>query len=157
MGTEIERKFLIKNDTWRNSATAGVKYIQGYFTTNERCSIRVRIEGDEAAINIKSATIDITRSEYNYPLPVKDAREMLDNLCEKPLIEKTRYHLEYDGHVWDIDEFSGENQGLVIAEIELEKTDEKFTRPGWLGKEVSDDPRYYNVCLINNPYKNWTV
>lgn len=156
MGIEIERKFLVKNNTWRNYASTGIKYIQGYFTTNAHCSIRIRLEGDLAAINIKSATIDITRSEYNYPVPVNDAREMLENLCEKPLIEKIRYHLEYDGWYWDIDEFSGENQGLVVAEIELDNINDTFPRPGWLGQEVSHDPRYYNVCLVRNPYTKWS-
>lgn len=155
MGTEIERKFLVKNNNWRKHASTGVKYIQGYFTTNKHCSIRVRIEGDVAAINIKSATIDITRMEFNYPVPIDDAYEMLDKLCEKPLIEKTRYHLKYDGHDWDIDEFSGENKGLIVAEIELGNVDDRFSTPDWLGQEVSDDPRYYNVCLIKNPYQSW--
>ena len=155
MGIEIERKFLVKNNNWRKQVSPGVKYIQGYFTSNEHCSIRIRLEGNQAAINIKSATIDITRLEYNYPVPVVDAREMLENLCEKPLIEKTRYHLRHDGRDWDIDEFSGENQGLVVAEIELDNIEETFSRPDWLGKEVSDDPRYYNVCLVRHPYSKW--
>jgi adenylate cyclase len=155
MGIEIERKFLVKNNNWRNQVLPGVKFLQGYFATNKHCSIRIRIEGDQAAINIKSATIDITRSEYNYPVPVSDAREMLQNLCEKPLIEKTRYHLNHDGYDWEIDEFSGENQGLIVAEIELDNIKTTFPKPDWLGKEVSDDPRYYNVCLVSHPYKNW--
>ena len=155
MAIEIERKFLVKNDNWRKSADTGTRYIQGYFQTDESCSIRIRIEGDQAALNIKSGTIDITRSEYNYPVPLDDAREMLETLCEHPLIIKTRYHIIHAGQQWDLDVFEGENEGLVIAEIELDSEDSPFTRPDWAGKEVSDDPRYYNVCLVKNPFKNW--
>jgi adenylate cyclase len=155
MAIEIERKFLVKNNGWRKDASAGIKLIQGYFSTSKHCSIRVRIEGDQAAINIKTATINIKRSEYNYPVPVSDAREMLQNLCGKPLIEKIRYHINYEGYDWEIDEFSGVNQGLIVAEIELDNIKTIFPRPDWLDKEVSGDPRYYNVCLVTCPYREW--
>ena len=155
MATEIERKFLVVNDGWREHITDSLHYIQGYFTTNPSCSIRIRVAGAEAHLNIKSATLGITRAEYDYPLPIQDAREMLDHLCEKPLIEKTRYHVRHDDTLWEIDVFSGDNAGLVVAEIELKSAHETFMRPDWTGKEVSDDPRYYNVCLVRHPYKDW--
>lgn len=155
MPTEIERKFLVLNDTWQKFASKGVKYLQGYFATHPRCSIRIRIEGDRAALNIKSATLGITRSEYNYPIPVDDAREILDTLCEKPLISKTRYHVRQNDQLWEIDVFEDDNEGLVVAELELTSTSSQFVKPDWVGEEVSDDPKYYNVCLVQNPYKNW--
>lgn len=155
MGMEIERKFLVINDHWRAAADAGMECIQGYFTTNNQCSIRVRLSGDQANLNIKSATLGITRAEYDYPISAGDAREMLDHLCTKPLIEKTRYHVRHGRHLWEVDVFSGANAGLVVAEIELAHRDEQFIRPDWVGAEVSDDPRYYNVCLVRHPYSNW--
>lgn len=155
MGVEIERKFLVLNDHWRAAADAGIDVIQGYFTTNSQCSIRVRLSGDKANLNIKSATLGITRAEFDYPIPVADAREMLVHLCTKPLIEKKRYHVRHGRCLWEIDVFSGANAGLVVAEIELAHSNAQFTRPDWVGAEVSDDPRYYNVCLVQNPYSNW--
>ena len=155
MGTEIERKFLVVNDLWRKEASAGTHYLQGYFTTNDTCSIRVRIAGDSADLNIKSATLGIFRAEYNYPIPVKDAKEMIQNLCIHPLIEKIRYFVPHNKNIWEVDVFSGENDGLVVAEIELDSVEQSFTKPDWVGKEVSDDPRYYNVCLVEHPYKDW--
>jgi len=155
MATEIERKFLVINDHWRKDVTKSIHYIQGYFTTNASCSIRVRVSGEEASLNIKSATLGITRTEYDYPLPFDDAKEMLYHLCNKPLLEKTRYYLQHHYHVWEIDVFSGDNEGLVVAEVELKSAEEPFTLPDWAGAEVSDDPRYYNVCLVDHPYKNW--
>ena len=155
MATEIERKFLLASDDWRNNIQYSKHYIQGYFSTNDACSIRIRVCDEQASLNIKSATLGIRRSEYDYPIPIDDAMEMLQNLCKKPLLEKTRYFINHDNHTWEIDEFSGDNEGLVVAEIELDATDEELTLPDWAGKEVSDDPRYYNTCLATNPYKNW--
>jgi adenylate cyclase len=155
MVMEIERKFLVINDHWRAAADAGMDVIQGYFTTDQQCSIRVRLSGDKANLNIKSATLGITRSEYDYPIPATEAKEMLDHLCIKPLIGKKRYHVRHGRHLWEVDVFSGANAGLVVAEIELAHIDEQFTRPDWVGAEVSDDPRYYNVCLVQHPYSNW--
>lgn len=155
MAKEIERKFLVINDDWRKDVTKSIHYIQGYFSTNKSCSIRVRVSGQAASLNIKSATLGITRTEYEYPIPVHDAKEMLENLCNKPLLEKTRHHVQHHNHLWEIDIFSGDNEGLVVAEIELKSADERFSMPDWAGAEVSDDPRYYNVCLISHPYKNW--
>ena len=155
MAIEIEKKFLVCNDNWLKFATKSIAYVQGYFSTNEACSIRIRISEDKASLNIKSATLGITRSEYDYPVPVEDAQEMLRTLCNKPLIEKTRYTVPVDHHLWEIDVFSGENKGLVVAEIELESVDDSITLPDWIGEEVSHDPRYYNVCLVEHPYKDW--
>lgn len=155
MGTEIERKFLIANDHWREHASGGKRYIQGYLGGNDACSVRIRLEGDQANLNIKSRTLGIQRSEYEFAIPHQEAETILHSLCNKPLIEKTRHHVTHDEHVWEIDVFSGENEGLVVAEIELTSVDEIFTIPDWVGDEVSGDQRYYNVCLVSNPYKNW--
>jgi adenylate cyclase len=155
MAKEIERKFLVVNDNWQKDVTKSIHYTQGYFTTNASCSIRIRVAGDSASLNIKSATLGITRTEYDYALPLDDAKEMLHHLCNKPLLEKTRYYVQHHDHLWEIDVFSGENEGLIVAEIELKSADEQFSLPDWAGKEVSDDPRYYNVCLVNHPYKDW--
>lgn len=155
MAIEIERKFLLRNDSWRDFADDGQWMRQGYLLGSAKASVRVRVAGNSANINIKSATLDVTRQEYEYPIPVTEANEMLDTLAEGPLIEKTRYHVTHGEHVWEIDVFSGDNAGLVVAEIELEDSQEAFERPPWLGDEVSDDPRYYNVCLVKHPYKDW--
>ena len=155
MATEIERKFLILNDNWRKEADDGVHMIQGYMGSNEKSSIRIRVNGERANLNIKSKTIGIQRSEYDYDIPLDEAKEMLDALCDTPLIEKTRYHVMHDGHKWEIDVFAGDNEGLVVAELELSSPDEEFSMPDWAGKDVSEDPRYYNICLVTNPYKNW--
>ncbi len=155
MATEIERKFLVKSDGWRDSATQGVRFHQGYLIGSDQASVRVRIEGDCANINIKSATIGICRSEYEYPIPLNEAKEMLEQLCAKPQIVKTRYIINDNNHKWEVDEFEGDNHGLIIAEIELAHKDEAFNSPSWLGDEVSDDPRYYNHCLAKHPYKDW--
>jgi len=155
MATEIERKFLVKNMSWQEFSDKGTRYSQGYLVGSKFASVRVRIQGDKAFINIKSATIDITRQEFEYEIPLDEAKEMLETLCEKPLIEKTRYLLKNENHLWEIDVFSGDNDGLIVAEIELSDKDEVFAKPGWLGEEVSDDQRYYNVCLVTHPFKNW--
>lgn len=156
MPVEIERKFLLKDDSWRIHADTGIQYIQGYLVGSEHASVRVRIEGKRAFLNVKSATIDITRQEFEYAIPLDEAEEMLDTLCEKPLISKTRYHLNNDNHTWEIDVFQGDNQGLIVAEIELKDKDESFLKPRWLGEEVSADKRYYNVCLVKHPFKDWS-
>lgn len=155
MATEIERKFLIRDAAWRQQADGGMRMRQGYMHGGERASVRVRVQGDQAFLNIKSATLGVRRREYDYPIPLRDAEEILDNLCAAPLIEKTRYHVEYAGHTWEVDVFEGDNGGLVVAEIELDSEDEVFEKPAWLGEEVSHDPRYYNVCLVRHPYKEW--
>jgi adenylate cyclase len=155
MATEIERKFLLRDDAWRAHADGGTRMRQGYLLGSEKASVRVRVSGDRAHLNIKSATLGVQRREYEYEIPLADAGEILDTLCEGPLIEKTRYHVRHENHTWEIDVFAGDNQGLVVAEIELGAVDEHFARPSWLGEEVSHDPRYYNVCLVKHPYKDW--
>lgn len=155
MATEIERKFLLLNDSWRRDADAGISMRQGYLVGAKRASVRVRVSGERAHLNIKSATLGVERQEYEYGIPLADAEELLDTLCERPLIEKTRYHVRHGKHTWEIDVFSGDNASLVVAEIELDSADENFARPDWLGEEVSHDKRYYNVCLVTHPYKDW--
>jgi len=155
LAIEIERKFTIKNDSWRQQIDKSQRYVQGYLAGNERTSVRVRIAGEQANINIKSATLGIFRQEYEYPLPLEDAETMLTDLCEKPVIDKVRHFVTYAGKVWEIDEFSGENKGLIVAEIELNDIEEQFELPDWADKDVSDDKRYYNVSLVKHPYKDW--
>ncbi len=155
MAIEIERKFLLKNDSWRNVCSDGKKYVQGYIHGAKLASVRVRLEGDDAFINIKSLTLGIVRSEYEYPIPKSDAIELLDNLCLKPLIVKTRYIVVHENHQWEIDEFEEENTGLIVAEIELSSEHENFNCPDFISEEVSDDARYYNVNLVEHPYKLW--
>jgi adenylate cyclase len=155
VATEIERKFLVQDDSWRDLSTNSKRIIQGYLANTERGSIRIRVAGEDASLNIKSMTLGVTRSEYDYTIPADDARAMLETLCIQPLIEKTRYYVKHGGHTWEIDDFAGANAGLVVAELELQSHDEAFERPPWLGIEVSDDPRYYNVCLTEHPYSSW--
>lgn len=155
MAIEIERKFLVKNDEWRRHADQGIVFIQGYLIGGKHASVRVRIEGDHALLNIKSATLGMRRHEYEYTIPVIDAREMLQDLCAKPLIDKVRYHVRDGSELWEIDVFAGDNLGLVVAEIELQSEDQQFASPAWLGVEVTHDPRYYNVNLVQHPYKDW--
>lgn len=155
MATEIERKFLLRSDAWRENADEGTRFRQGYIIGAEKASVRIRIEGSLANINIKSATLGVRRQEYEYSIPLSEAEEMLDTLCEQPQIEKVRYHVPVGKHTWEVDVFSGDNEGLVVAEVELSDEDEVFERPDWLGDEVSDDTRYYNVCLVKHPYKDW--
>lgn len=155
MPTEIERKFLLANDDWRKNADAGIHIIQAYMGSNEKSSVRIRIHGDSANLNVKSKTLGIERSEYEYAIPYAEAEEMLEHLCYKPFIDKTRYLVMHEDHEWEIDVFRGENKGLVVAEIELSSTTEHFSLPDWAGKEVSDDPKYYNICLVTHPYKSW--
>ena len=155
MPIEIERKFLVRNKSWRDTADDGVRFRQGYLIGAKQASVRVRIEGEQANLNIKGATLGVRRQEFEYPIPLDEANELLDTLCEKPLIEKIRYTVRYGNHVWEIDLFEGDNAGLVVAEIELADEHEPFERPTWLGEEVSADPRYYNVSLVKHPYREW--
>lgn len=155
MAIEIEHKFLLANDDWRKYVSRSVKYRQGYLSSQPTSSIRVRISDNHAWLNIKSATIGTHRHEYEYEIPMTDANEILNNLCRKPLIEKTRYFVNDDGNVWEIDEFEGDNQGLIVAEIELNETGQSFSKPLWLGQEVTGDLRYYNNNLAIHPYSEW--
>ncbi|MDN5872272.1 MAG: CYTH domain-containing protein [Nitrococcus sp.] len=156
MATEIERKFLVIADDWRRDADAGTAYRQGYLLGHSRSSVRVRLAGERAWLNIKSATMTVSRREYDYPIPLEDAIEILAELCYQPLIEKVRYRVRLGEHVWEVDCFEGENAGLVVAEIELTDPEERFTIPSWAGHEVSHLLRYYNVNLVDHPYREWT-
>lgn len=157
MANEIERKFLIINDLWRKSAGHSVFYRQGYLSGAKNCSIRVRVGGEKAYLNIKSVTLGITRKEYEYAIPIVDANEMLDQFCEGSIIEKRRYLVEHADHTWEIDVFEGDNTGLIVAELELDSEDEAFELPNWAGAEVSHDARYYNVSLVKHPFKDWKI
>ena len=155
MAREIERKFLVVSDRWRKLAQ-GKAYCQGYIATAQKGqSVRVRIAGDQGYLTIKGPASGLTRAEFEYAIPLRDAREMLETLCDRPLIEKTRYRLPTGDVVWEIDEFAGENAGLVVAEIELTSEDQAFERPDWLGEEVSSQPEYYNASLVKRPYSQW--
>lgn len=154
MGIEIERKFLVNNDNWK-IGTQGELIRQGYLSLHPARNVRVRIEDDQAYMTIKGSQTGISRKEWEYSIPVEDAEDFLENLCEKPLIEKRRYRISYEGMLWEVDEFFGDNAGLVIAEIELESEDQQFKKPGWIGDEVTYDSHYYNANLIQYPYAMW--
>jgi CYTH domain-containing protein len=153
MATEIERKFLVTSDAWRDGQS-GVLLQQGYLSRDPDRTVRVRIAGEAAFLTIKGRSKGLTRSEFEYPLPLDEARELLA-LCLPPLIEKRRHEVLYGGHVWEIDEFSGDNAGLIVAELELPAEDTAFEAPPWLGREVSDDPRYFNSNLSQRPFTRW--
>ncbi len=155
MAIEIERKFLVKGDTWRSS-DQGKLYRQGYvLTQNQTTTVRVRIVGDRAYLTLKGKTQGFTREEFEYPIPLEDAQIMLENLCSRPLIEKIRYRINVANLVWEVDEFQGENQGLILAEVELISENQDFELPDWIGEEVTQDLRYYNVNLAKYPYQTW--
>jgi len=156
MPVEIEHKFLLKSDAWREAAYAVKRLRQGYLNNEKRCSVRVRSDGERGWLNVKSATIGAWRQEFEYEIPLADAEQMLDTLCLKPLIEKSRHHVDVGGHVWEIDVFEGDNAGLVVAEVELGQADEVFQMPDWAGEEVTHDVRYYNTSLSRHPFKDWT-
>ncbi len=154
MATEIERKFLVRDDSWKKGAT-GERCCQGYICPGSGVTVRVRVRGRLGFLTVKGGGSGISRQEYEYEIPLRDAREMLETLCVKPLIVKNRYLIRHEGFVWEVDEFLGENSGLVIAEIELEHPEQVFLLPDWIDREVSGDPRYYNASLVANPYLNW--
>jgi CYTH domain-containing protein len=152
MAKEIERKFLVKEGTWRNEK--GTEYRQGYLNSAKERIVRVRTIDDKGYLTIKGITVGASRTEFEYQIPRQDADQLLD-LCEKPLIEKIRYQVVEGDFVWEIDEFLEENKGLIVAEVELESEDQEFPKPDWVGKEVTGDPRYFNSNLIKNPYTMW--
>lgn len=154
MGIEIERKFLLSGDGWRGLGTSTLMR-QGYLAADPVRTVRVRIEGERAVLTVKGKSTGASRGEWEYPIPVPDAAELLDGLCEQPLVEKVRHRIEHAGHVWEVDEFQGQNAGLVVAEIELASEDEAFEKPDWIGQEVTGDKRYYNSSLIRHPYADW--
>lgn len=154
MAQEIERKFLVVGDEWKRGVT-GVAYRQGYLSTVKERTVRVRTVGDKGFLTIKGVTVGVSRSEFEYAIPTEDANALLNDLCERPLIEKTRYKIPHGGLTWEVDEFFGENQGLVVAEVELSDEHQQIDRPSWIGQEVSGDPRYFNSNLIKTPYTRW--
>ncbi len=155
MGIEVERKFLLKNDSWRDRVITESRMTQAYLANQGNASIRVRIAGAQAWLNIKRATIGIERAEFEYAIPLEDAQVMLERLVGGPPIDKTRYRVMHAGHLWEIDVFHGANQGLVVAELELGSAEESFALPDWVGEEVSQDARYYNVNLVAHPFRQW--
>jgi adenylate cyclase len=163
MGIEIERKFLVTGDGWRAQAREVTAMAQGYLNDLAvldsgamKASVRVRIAGDAAYLNLKSRELGHTRQEFDYPIPVEDARALMA-LCTGGTIDKRRHYVEHQGHVWEVDEFLGDNAGLVVAELELEHADETYARPDWLGREVTDAARYYNLALATRPYARWSA
>ena len=155
MAKEIERKFLVKGDAWRALAK-GSTYRQGYLNSAKERTVRIRTADGRAFLTIKGITVGATRSEYEYEIPFDDGKAMLDTLVEKPLIEKKRYKIPVGNVTWEIDEFLGENVGLIVAEVELKGADQTFDKPAWLGDEVTSDPRYFNANLIKNPFTCWS-
>ena len=163
MGIEIERKFLVTGDAWRAAAHEVLPMAQGYFNDlgamdrgEQKASVRVRIQGDAAFLNLKSRELGRTRQEFDYPIPVEDARALLA-LCVGGVIDKRRHLVRHGGHLWEVDEFLGDNAGLVVAEIELDNADEAFDMPDWAGREVTEEARYYNLALASHPYVRWSA
>lgn len=154
MGIEIERKFLVSGDGWRAQAGVQRRFSQGYLSRDPARTVRVRIAGEQAFLTIKGATTGATRAEFEYPLPLADARQLLA-MSDGPVVEKVRHLCEHQGMTWEVDEFLGANAGLVVAEIELQSEDQPFARPGWLGEEVTGDARYVNANLAINPFTRW--
>jgi adenylate cyclase len=152
MGIEIERKFLVISDAWRHAA--GVRFSQGYLNRDKERTVRVRLAGDKAFLTIKGLTQGASRAEFEYEIPATDGEALL-KLCEGPIIEKVRRVLAHEGDTWEIDEFLGENAGLIVAEIELRSEDQTFARPTWLGEEVTHDARYFNSSLASHPFSKW--
>jgi adenylate cyclase len=157
MPLEIERKFLLRSSVWRDQVRNRVLMRQGYLSSGSGCSIRARIAGEQAWLNLKAKRSGMTRLEYEYAIPVHEANEILDELCDGPLIEKYRHEIVLGVHVWEIDEFLGANVGLIVAEIELSSESETFDCPAWLGEEVTHDERYYNFNLAKHPFTLWPV
>lgn len=153
---EIERKFLLSHDGWRPLVAQQTTIRQGYLNQDRHCSVRIRIADAKATLNLKGATLGASRLEFEYPVPLEEAHILLDQLALGPQIEKIRHHVPWGPHVFEIDEFLGDNLGLVVAEIELNAVDEPFERPDWLGLEVTEDVRYYNTALSLNPFRNWS-
>ncbi len=160
MAREIERKFLVKGLEWKALAYQQTHFVQGYLNNIQekgaKSSFRIRIEGDKANINIKSLEIGLSRDEYEYKIALEDGKKMLETLSVGPIIEKVRYLIKDNQHVWEVDEFLGDNLGLVVAEVEMTAEDEDIHLLSWLGEDVTEIIRYYNVSLSQKPYKNWT-
>ena len=156
MGQEIERKYLVNSNAWKSLSHKATRMHQGYLCNNQQSSVRIRIEDKSANINIKSMTVGISRAEYEYSIPVDEAEELLDTLCKKPQIQKERYLVNHASKLWEIDVFAGDNEGLIVAEVELESENETIELPQWISKEVSHHERYYNMRLTSYPYSQWS-
>jgi adenylate cyclase len=155
MGIEVERKFLVSDESWRDEVTSSTRIVQGYIAQTGSATVRVRVRGDRGFLTIKGLSVGVSRSEFEYEVPVADALAMLDELAQGPVIDKVRHLVPVGGHVWEVDVFAGENAPLVMAEVELADSQEAFVRPDWAGVEVSDDQRYFNVNLARSPYSTW--
>ena len=156
MPVEIERKFLVKDLSWKDSATSFKDFRQGYFPTGEGVTVRARIAGDRARLTIKGPVSGISRAEFEYPIPVEDAIAFLSGFCVHPVILKRRWYVPFGAFTWEIDEFDGQNKGLIVAEIELDAPDREFPAPPWLGREVSHESRFRNSRLVRHPFSEWT-
>ncbi len=155
MAIEIERKFLVKGNTWRSLGTGKV-YRQGYIKTQTPGkTVRIRTVGNQGYLTIKGKTEGIARAEFEYLIPFEEAEIILETLCDRPLVEKTRYRIQQGDLVWEVDEFRGENQGLILAEVELTDENQTVELPDWIGEEVTHDLRYYNANLAQHPYQDW--
>ena len=154
MGKEIERRFLVKGDAWRGLGQ-GTEFKQGFLSTVKERVVRVRIAGERATLTIKGITRGFSKAEFEYEIPRADAQALLEELCERPLIEKTRYRIGHHGLIWEVDEFVGENKGLILAEVELTSENQAINPPAWIGQEISGDPRYFNSNLVSNPFTRW--
>ncbi len=154
MPAEIERKFLVKDDRYKKEGKR-VHIRQGFLSTDKERVVRIRVTGNKAYLTIKGISKGIERPEYEYKIPLKDARYLLENLCIRPTIDKHRYIIVHQGFTWEVDEFHGDNEGLIVAEIELNHTEQEFPNPAWLGEEVTGDPRYFNSSLVSRPFKEW--
>lgn len=154
MGLEIERKFLVKNDTWKEKVSKSISIKQGYLSSDIERTVRVRIFGNKGFLTIKGKNDNLTRKEFEYDIPLNEAKSLLE-LCKKPIIEKTRFLVKEYGKIWEVDVFEGENEGLIIAEVELESENQELQILEWVGEEVSTDSKYFNSSLISNPFVNW--
>ena len=155
MSTEIERKYLVQGEAWKKDVSQSTPIEQGYFPTQKGVTVRVRRRGGQGYLTVKGPSFGISRAEFEYEIPLSDAIEMLETLCQKGRIQKVRHVIPWGNHLWELDVFEGENQGLVTAEIELRSEQEAFEKPAWLGKEVSEDPRYRNAALVKMPFSQW--
>lgn len=157
MKQEIERKFLLTDNSWKTEGIVGVDYKQAYLASNMDRTVRIRVAGSQGYITIKGPTIEnsIAHAEYEYEIPKSDAEYLFNNLCEPGKVEKTRYKLPYGNHIWEIDVFYGDNEGLIMAEVEMESEHEDVLLPPWVGTEVTGNSQYANAMLAKNPYKNW--
>ncbi len=155
MGVEVERKFLVTGQSWRDDVTSATRIVQGYLAQTDTATVRVRVKGDRGFLTVKGVSVGIARSEFEYEIPVTDALGMLDELAQGPVIDKVRHLVPVGAHIWEVDVFAGDNAPLIMAEVELADPGQAFVRPEWAGTEVSDDQRYFNVNLSRSPYSTW--